>query len=82
VTQIEQPGSPAVMVTGLNNRTQVVGYGHVGGFVWEQGQMTLLPGLLPGLGAIPYDINNRDQIVGASAARADGLNPHAVLWTC
>lgn len=81
VTQITQTGSPSVMVYGINNWAQVVGVGHLGGFVWQQGTMTRLPGLLPGLSGVPYDINDRGQVVGASATQADGLVSHAVVWT-
>jgi uncharacterized membrane protein len=73
------PGATVLAPWGINDRTQIVGGTDYYAFVWQAGQITLLPRLVATSSA--YDINNRGQIVGASSVRSDGLNPHAVLWT-
>lgn len=73
------PGADVVQPWGINDRTQIVGGTSRDAFVWTAGRITLLPRLVATSSA--NAINNRGQIVGSSAARADGLIPHAVLWT-
>ena len=69
----------------LNDRDQVIGsvdrYAGGGGAVlWQDGEMHLLPPLLPGGGTRATDINERGQIAGtATTGTAD--DTHAVLWT-
>jgi probable HAF family extracellular repeat protein len=67
------------VASGLNNRTQVIGT-HPGGFVWEKGRITTLPGLSE-FSAFPRDINNRGLVVGLSEIDEFGEITHAVLWT-
>jgi probable HAF family extracellular repeat protein len=78
------PGDEWSRADWLNNREQIVGVSQgpngYNGFVWRKGHMTALPSL-DGHSAAARDINDRGQIVGQSATTADGLNPHAVLWT-
>ncbi len=65
--------------SGINDRVQVVGTTSEGAFLWHDGHTTILPNLVGTSAA--YDINDRGQVVGSSAAQSDGLNPHAVIWT-
>jgi probable HAF family extracellular repeat protein len=69
----------------LNERGQIVGGwqrtsdGRVRAALWQNGKLTLLPGLPGGRdSAEAYDINERGQIVGWASA---GKRAHAVLWT-
>jgi probable HAF family extracellular repeat protein len=73
------PGVTFLQPFGINDRAQIVGYTDSDPFLWQRGQMTLLPHLVSTSGA--YDINNRGQIVGFGSSRPDGLAYHAVLWT-
>jgi probable HAF family extracellular repeat protein len=80
---------PDSVATGLNNRGQVIGIsvadgstytGDNGrGFLWEEGQKTLLPPL-GGSYSVPTAINNRGHVVGASFLSGDKI-AHATLWT-
>jgi probable HAF family extracellular repeat protein len=84
LTRITPPtGMLWLQAQAVNDRAQVVGYGDSGGFRWQDGRLTLLPGLrgLPGSGgSAAYDINDRGQIVGGASSTGDGLTTHAVLW--
>ena len=62
----------------INERGHVVGESPAGGFLWRHGRVTYL-GHLPGhVRSWATDINNRDEVVGFSAA-ANGRS-HAFLW--
>jgi probable HAF family extracellular repeat protein len=73
------PGAMFIEALGINNRGQVVGHTDSVAFVWQDGHLTPLPGLVRQGRA--NHINNRGQIVGESATSVEGFNPHAVLWT-
>jgi probable HAF family extracellular repeat protein len=67
ITEIVPPaGATFIALFGINNRTQVVGYSDFTAFVWQRGVIAVLPRLAGPSGA--YDVNDRGQIVGYSAA--------------
>ncbi len=57
----------------INDRMQVVGSSHLGAWVWEHGQVTILPS--DSTDAWAFDINERGDITGLGSSR------HAVIWT-
>lgn len=86
-------GRPRSVATGINPSGQIVGYftgirygtPSSGAFLWQQGEMIELPGVLreaPGLSGEgephAYAINPAGQIVGDG--RTD-YKPHAALWS-
>lgn len=79
------PGWEDSVAFRLNDREQVIGsvdrYSGGGGAVlWQDGEMHLLPPLVPGGGTRATDINERGQIAG-SATTGTADDTHAVLWT-
>lgn len=74
------PGAFA-QVHEINNVDQVAGFVGAEAAVWRLGQAVPLPRLPGGGSAAAYGINDRGQLVGASANIPDGSNTHAVLWT-
>jgi probable HAF family extracellular repeat protein len=81
----DQPGSATVLrgpagnlgpANGVNARGQVVGQG---GYVWQDGAVTTLPGLPGSSGSVAQAINVRGQVVGSSAVPATST-VRAVLW--
>jgi probable HAF family extracellular repeat protein len=68
---------------GINNRGQVIGTVEGGlptsGFLWEDGVMTLLPGLTAETIGVPFSINDVGEIVGNSDLPLGG-RAAATLW--
>jgi probable HAF family extracellular repeat protein len=78
-------GGPNSYPTAVNDHQEVVGSSQVGttrfshAFLWRKGELIDLGVLNPDFPvSYAYDINNRGQIVGTSAAVTGGF--HAVLW--
>jgi probable HAF family extracellular repeat protein len=76
------PGATSSAARSINNHGQVVGESTVGAFLWDNGGMVALPGLIPGGFTFARDINNHGQIVGQSPSDPNviGGAVHAVLW--
>lgn len=83
VMDLQQPGWYNSEATQINDRGDIVGYfgtdhGTGGGFLYRDGQMSVLQGP-DGASFFPVDINNRGDILGTSVA-ADGTHRMAVQF--
>ena len=80
ITDLGQAGGSDAVVTGMNNRRQIIGYAVFGSFsrpfIWQDGVFTYLPALSDA--TYPWAINDRGEIAG-SASFDDGTQ-RAVLW--
>jgi probable HAF family extracellular repeat protein len=85
-------GGPDALASNVNERGQVAGQSYTNStpnpatglptqdpFIWENGKMTDL-GTLGGTQGIPYWLNNRGDVVGASNLSGD-MTSDAFLWT-
>lgn len=89
-SQPPNQGGPLV-VTGLNNRDQVAGYGYIRrgagrrSFIWADGHTTILPtrdGIDPPWGA-PVALNDRGDLVGTTWLTIPGTTAniqHGIIW--
>ncbi|WP_169809273.1 hypothetical protein [Actinomadura chibensis] len=78
---LASPPGEFAQVHAINNLDQVAGFIDAEAVVWRRGGPVSLPRLPGGGSAAAYGINDRGQLVGASATSPDGSNLHAVLWT-
>jgi uncharacterized membrane protein len=74
-----------VLVTGINNWGQVIGFSQVDGsngpalgFTWREGRAHALATLVPGESKLPFAINDLGHVVGYAA---DALGFEPAVWT-